>query len=125
MAILALSSSQFCFAQQNKLTLDNGITLSMVKEGSGVSPTSNSKVTVLYKGTFLDGKVFDESSKPITFRLSEVIPCWTISLQKMKQGGVANIYCPSNTAYGVRGAGNLIPPNTPLNFNVTLISSSD
>lgn len=104
-------------------TLPNGVKVTTVKEGAGPSPKATSTVSVTYKGTFTDGRVFDQSANPIQFPLNGVIPCWTEGLQKMKVGGVAKLECPSNTAYGSRGSGP-IPPNTPLNFEVKLLDTN-
>ncbi|MBX9714950.1 MAG: FKBP-type peptidyl-prolyl cis-trans isomerase, partial [Burkholderiaceae bacterium] len=80
-----------------------------------------------YRGTLTDGKEFDSSysrGQPATFPLKGVIPCWTEGLQRMKVGGKARLTCPPQIAYGSRGAGNVIPPNATLTFEVELISIS-
>ena len=59
---------------------------------------------------------------PISFQLNRVIPCWTEGVQKMKVGGKAKLTCPSAIAYGSRGAGSVIPPDTTLQFEVELLS---
>ena len=67
---------------------------------------------VHYKGTLTDGKEFDSSYKrgePAQFPLNGVIPCWTEGVQKMKVGGKARLVCPSDIAYGDRGAPADIP----------------
>lgn len=102
-------------------TLSNGVKVTHTKMGTGTSPKEFSTVKVMYKGTFLDGRVFDQSQAPIELGLNQVIKCWTTGVQKMKVGGTAKLECPANTAYGAAGAGNTIPPNTPLNFEVTLL----
>lgn len=117
-ALVALACVTGAFAGTE--TLPNGVKVTTVKEGNGPSPKSTSVVSVTYKGTFNDGRVFDQSSAPIQFPLNGVISCWTEGVQKMKVGGTAKLECPANTAYGSRGAGS-IPPNTPLNFEVTLL----
>ena len=101
-----------------------GLVYRAVKEGTGAQPTAASTVKVHYKGTFPDGREFDSSYKrgtPIEFPLSGVIPCWTEGVQKMKVGGQAKLTCPSTIAYGTRGAGNVIPPNATLVFEVELL----
>lgn len=105
----------------NVETLDNGVKVTHVKVGTGASPKENSTVKVMYKGTFKDGRVFDQSKSPIEFGLNGVIECWTTGVQKLKVGGTAKLECPSKTAYGQRGAGSAVPPNTDLNFEVTLL----
>ena len=95
-----------------------------LKEGTGAPPGPYDKVKVNYRGTFQNGKEFDSSYKsgyPIEFPLNGVIPCWTEGVQRMKVGGKAKLTCPAAIAYGQRGAGNVIPPNTTLQFEVELL----
>ncbi len=102
----------------------SGLVYLAMKEGSGASPDASDKVRVHYKGTFPDGKEFDSSysrGTPIDFPLNRVIPCWTEGVQRMKVGGKAKLTCPSQLAYGSRGAGGVIPPNATLVFEVELL----
>jgi FKBP-type peptidyl-prolyl cis-trans isomerase FkpA len=101
-----------------------GLVYLSLKDGSGASPKATDTVKVHYRGTFADGKEFDSSYKrnePAQFPLNGVIPCWTEGVQRMKVGGKAKLTCPAKIAYGERGAGGVIPPNTPLQFEVELI----
>ena len=94
------------------------------KEGSGSSPAASDKVKVHYSGTLVNGVVFDSSYKrgqPAEFALNGVIQCWTEGLQMMKPGGKARLVCPSEIAYGDRGAGGLIPPKATLVFDIELL----
>ena len=112
-------------AQSQPVTTASGLVYESLKEGTGDSPKATDTVKVHYKGMFLDGKEFDSSYKrgePTSFPLNGVIPCWTEGVQRMKPGGKAKLTCPPAIAYGSRGAGGLIPPNTTLNFEVELIS---
>jgi FKBP-type peptidyl-prolyl cis-trans isomerase FkpA len=105
----------------------SGLVYLSLKDGSGASPTASDVVKVHYRGTFADGKEFDSSYKrnaPAQFPLNGVIPCWTEGVQKMKVGGKAKLTCPAKIAYGERGAGGVIPPNTPLQFEVELLEIS-
>ena len=91
----------------------------------GVQPVAADTVKVHYRGTFIDGREFDSSysrNEPTEFPLNRVIPCWTEGVQKMKVGGKAKLVCPPAIAYGARGAGNVIPPNATLNFEIELLS---
>ena len=87
-------------------------------------PGGSDCVTVNYKGTFIDGRVFDQSppGHPISFPVNGVIPGWTEALQLMHVGETWELTIPSNLAYGPAGAGGgKIPPNTPLVFSVELL----
>ena len=102
----------------------SGMVYKSIKEGKGASPTASSVVEVNYRGTLTNGKEFDSSYKrnqSITFPLSGVIPCWTEGVQKMKVGGKAKLVCPPELAYGSRGAGQDVPPNATLIFQVELL----
>lgn len=97
----------------------SGLVFRSVSEGKGAKPSAASTVKVKYKGTFPDGKVFDEGG-PITFPLNGVIACWTEGLQMMKVGGKAKIVCPPEIAYGANGNPG-IPGNAVLTFDVELL----
>jgi FKBP-type peptidyl-prolyl cis-trans isomerase FkpA len=102
----------------------SGLVYLALREGSGPNPAATDTVKVNYRGTFADGKEFDSSYKrnaPAQFPLNGVIPCWTEGVQRMKVGGKAKLTCPAKIAYGERGAGGVIPPNTPLQFEVELL----
>ena len=103
----------------------SGLVYKSLVEGKGEKPAATSTVKVNYKGTLIDGTVFDASEKhggPATFPLNRVIPCWTEGVQKMKVGGKAQLVCPPSIAYGERGAGGLIPPGATLVFEVELLA---
>ncbi|WP_198972363.1 FKBP-type peptidyl-prolyl cis-trans isomerase [Xylophilus sp. ASV27] len=107
--------------------LPSGVNIEQLKVGTGAQPTADSTVKVHYRGTLADGKEFDSSYKrgePISFPLKGVIPCWTEGVQKMKVGGKARLTCPPATAYGSRGAGGVIPPNSTLTFEIELLDVS-
>jgi FKBP-type peptidyl-prolyl cis-trans isomerase FkpA len=103
----------------------SGLVYRVLKDGTGASPKATDLVKVHYRGTFPDGREFDRSYKrnePTEFPLNQVIPCWTEGVQRMKVGGKAKLTCPSSIAYGARGAGNVIPPNATLLFEVELLA---
>ena len=106
-------------------SLPSGLQYKEITPGKGKSPKATDTVTVHYKGTLIDGTVFDSSYKrgePATFPVSGVIPGWTEALQLMKTGAKWQLFIPPNLAYGERGAGRDIGPNATLIFEVELIS---
>ena len=110
--------------EEGAVVTPTGLVYRSLKDGIGASPAASDKVKVHYRGTFPDGKEFDSSYKrneAIEFPLSGVIKCWTEGVQRMKVGGKAKLTCPSNIAYGERGAGNVIPPKATLLFEVELL----
>ena len=94
------------------------------KGNNSQKPGATDCVTVNYKGTFIDGRVFDQSppGQPISFPVNGVIPGWTEALQLMHVGETWQLTLPSNIAYGPSGTPDgTIPPNTPLVFSVELL----
>ena len=111
--------------EKGAIVTPSGLVYRSLVEGKGPSPVASSKVKVNYKGMFVNGNKFDASADhggPVSFPLSRVIPCWTEGVQKMKVGGKAKLTCPSAIAYGAAGAGDTIPPNTTLVFEVELLA---
>jgi FKBP-type peptidyl-prolyl cis-trans isomerase FkpA len=111
-------------AKPNAKKTESGLVIQMLKEGTGKQPSATSTVKVHYKGTFPDGREFDSSysrNEPTEFPLNRVIKCWTEGVGMMKVGAKAKLTCPSELAYGTRGAGGTIPPNATLVFEVELL----
>lgn len=103
---------------------DSGLVYRTVKPGQGPHPQATDTVRVHYTGRFTDGKIFDSSvqrGEPAEFPLNRVIPCWTEGVQRMQVGEKAKLVCPASIAYGERGAGSSIPPNSTLVFEVELL----
>lgn len=103
---------------------ESGLLYIELAPGEGANPAATDTVEVHYHGTLRDGTVFDSSVErgtPATFPLNRVIPCWTEALQNMKVGGKARIVCPSEIAYGDRGAPPRIAPGAALVFEVELL----
>ena len=102
----------------------SGLIIVPMTEGTGEMPDALDTVTVHYHGTLHDGTVFDSSVErgtPATFGLSEVISCWTEGVQKIRVGGKAKLFCPSDLAYGDDGRSG-IPGGAALLFEVELIA---
>jgi FKBP-type peptidyl-prolyl cis-trans isomerase FklB len=118
------------FLAENKtkagvVTLPSGLQYKILSEGTGPKPTASDSVVCNYKGTLLDGTEFDSSAKhggPATFPVSGVIKGWTEALQLMPVGSKWQLFVPSDLAYGQRGAGGGIAPNSTLIFEVELVS---
>mgnify|MGYP003410052392 CR=1 FL=1 len=106
-------------------TTASGLQYKVITAGKGRQPTAEDTVTVNYRGTLIDGTEFDSSYKrnqPATFPVKGVIPGWTEALQLMKEGSKWMLYLPSAIAYGERGAGGMIGPNSALIFEVELLT---
>ena len=118
------------FMETNKakpgiVTTLSGLQYEVIREGAGEKPALADTVTVHYKGQLSNGNVFDSSydrGEPATFPLDRVIQGWQEGLQLMSVGAHYRIYVPHELGYGERGAGQDIPPYSPLIFDVELIS---
>lgn len=105
-------------------TTASGLQYKVVKAGDGEKPSATSKVVVHYRGTLIDGTEFDSSysrGEPASFGVNQVIKGWQEALQMMPVGSKWQIYIPSDLAYGERGAGGSIKPNSTLIFDVELL----
>jgi FKBP-type peptidyl-prolyl cis-trans isomerase FkpA len=111
--------------EKGAVVTPSGLVFKSMTAGTGAAPAATDVVKVHYRGVFADGREFDSSYKrnaPAEFPLNGVIKCWTEGVQLMKVGGKALLTCPAAIAYGERGAGGgMIPPNTPLQFEVELL----
>jgi peptidylprolyl isomerase len=104
----------------------SGLRYTILKAGNGEKPPAGAAVAVRYKGMFLSGEVFDSSDLhggPMELQagVQQVIPGWDETLLDMRQGERRLVVIPPELAYGDRGAGNVIPPNTFLVFEMELI----
>ena len=102
----------------------SGLSFKELRPGKGEMPGVQDNVSVHYRGLLTNGKEFDSSYKrgePSTFALTSVIKGWTEGLQKMQPGGKYVLVIPPDLAYGEAGAGEMIPANATLIFEVELI----
>lgn len=110
--------------KEGVVTLPSGLQYKVLKEGEGQSPTINDEVTCHYRGTFIDGRVFDSSydrGEPAHFAVNGVIKGWTEALQLMKPGSKWMLYIPAELGYGEQNIPG-IEPNSVLIFEVELLS---
>ena len=108
-------------------TMDNGLVMEDLVVGEGTEAQDFNKVVVNYTGKLKDGSVFDSSlnpgREPFTFTLGvgSVIKGWDMGVKGMKVGGKRKLKIPPELGYGAKGAGNVIPPNAALIFDVELL----
>lgn len=101
--------------QYEVITPGTGETYDPAKHGE--APTAE----VMYKGTLVDGTVFDQSKQPVKFNIKQVIPGFTEALKLMPVGATWKVTIPAELAYGAHGPGS-IGPNSTLIFEMSLIS---
>jgi hypothetical protein len=110
--------------EEGVVTTASGLQIKTIRPGVGVTPGPNDMVLVEYEGRLVDGTVFDASARqggPVPIPVSGVIPGWTEALQLMKEGGAYRIWVPPALGYGAQGTpGGQIPPNSVLDFDITL-----
>ncbi len=125
---------------------DSGLIYTIVKKGTDTKPATGSTVYVHYAGYFEDGSLFDSSYEevaksygkfdknralqngyqPFPFQAGKkdgLIPGFLEGLDKMNIGEKALIFLPANLGYGAQGAGDVIPPNTNLVFELELLDT--
>jgi FKBP-type peptidyl-prolyl cis-trans isomerase FklB len=107
------------------VTTPSGLQYKIITTGTGPKPTASDTVVCDYRGTLINGKEFDSSyrrGQPASFPVNGVIKGWTEALQMMPVGSKWELFIPPGLAYGSRGAGPDIGPNTTLIFEVELHS---
>ncbi len=109
--------------KQGVVVRPSGLEYRIIEKGFGARPAADATVTVYYKGSLINGKVFDatEPGFPADFPVNGVIPGWTEALELMREGDHWELAIPANLAYGARGAGDAVPPNQTLIFDVQLV----
>lgn len=126
-------SEDFLLKNKNKegvITLNNGLQYKVLEQSSkqGPSPTALDTVKIHYRGSYIDGKVFDSSYQrgtPLVIPLSQVISGWSEVLQKMHVGDKWQVFIPSYLAYGKRGFEPHVGPNVALVFEMELLGINE
>ncbi len=114
--------------KEGVVTLPSGLQYKILTAGTGAKPTTTDSVVCNYRGTLINGTEFDSSYKrgqPATFPVTGVIKGWTEALQLMPVGSKWQLFVPADLAYGERGPGPDIGPNSTLIFEVELLSIED
>jgi FKBP-type peptidyl-prolyl cis-trans isomerase FklB len=113
--------------KEGVVSLPSGLQYRILTAAEGQKPTEADTVVCHYRGTLINGTVFDSSygSAPATFAVKEVIAGFREAVQLMPVGSKWQFFIPAGLAYGERGAGNVIEPNSTLIFEIELISIQD
>lgn len=112
-------------SKEGVVALPSGLQYKILTAGTGPKPAASDTVICNYRGTLIDGTEFDSSANhggPATFPVTGVIHGWTEALQLMPVGSKWQLFVPADLAYGERGAGGAIAPNSTLIFEVELVS---
>jgi FKBP-type peptidyl-prolyl cis-trans isomerase FkpA len=118
------------YLSENEINIDStstGLYIIKKKSGNGSLAKNGNILTVHYVGKFIDGRVFDSSYKrnePFDFELGakQVIDAWEEACLKMREGDKLLLIVPSKLAYGKDGSGEIIPPFSPLIFEIELMA---
>jgi len=126
--VLVAAGALACLAcapdEPEVLTTESGLQYEVLREADGPSPTTDDRVVIHYRGTLTDGTQFDSSydrGEPSTFPVSGVIPGFGEALQLMSVGSQIRVTIPPDLAYGSTGAGDAVPPDATLIFEIELL----
>tara|TARA_Y100000996_G_scaffold403274_1_gene376082 strand:+ start:431 stop:850 length:420 start_codon:yes stop_codon:yes gene_type:complete len=120
-----------CASKRSFSNMSNGLVIKDLIEGEGKQAQDFNKVVVNYTGKLEDGSIFDSSLNPgrepfsFTLGVGAVIKGWDIGVKGMKVGGKRQLTIPSELGYGDKGAGNVIPPDATLIFEVELLEVAE
>ncbi len=116
-----------CNEEKNEVKMKSGLIIVDNVVGEGLEAEKFDILTVHYTGKLEDGTVFDSSKNPgrdpfrFTVGTGQVILGWDEGFVGMKIGGTRTLTIPPEMGYGARGAGDVIPPNATLIFEVELL----
>lgn len=121
------SSALLNFAKNKGITPvkdTTGLYYQILTQGTGAAPTDNSTIFVTYTGIRMNGTIFDSTtnSAKTGWQLRTLIPGWRIGLPKIQAGGHIKLLIPSTYGYGCQGIANIVDSNSPLYFDITLVS---
>lgn len=105
-------------------SVGGGVLREVIAEGNGVQPGVTDVVAVFYKGSLIDGQIFDDNTSqdcPDVFRLGELIAGWQIALTRMRVGDKWRIYVPARHGYGAKVVCG-IPKHSTLIFEIELVN---
>lgn len=112
------------YLEENNLSAqktDSGLHYVIDQQGTGAKPSSQSDVTIRYKGYFTDENIFDQSSEVgATFNLQNLISGWQEGIPLFNEGGKGMLLIPSKLGYGPNG-NQSVPPNSVLIFDIELM----
>jgi len=130
--VLTLSRpSAFAQTEEKVITTPSGLKYVDLVVGKGAIPQKGQKLAVNYVGRLEDGTKFDASAdhggKPFEYyhEVTQLIPGWTEGVSTMHVGGKRKLIIPSRLGYGSDGAGDKIPPNATLVFEIELLSAEN
>lgn len=119
------------FQKENKkkegvVTTPSGLQYKILKAGKGPKPTEDDGITVRYRGTLIDGTMFDSTDRigyPLTITIKDsIIAGWKEAVMLMPAGSTWQVVVPSELAYGENGIGRDIGPNATLIYEIELIA---
>jgi peptidylprolyl isomerase len=117
----ASTSTTSTTKKMSEITTPSGLKYVDVKVGEGATPQTGQSIKVKYAGTLENGQKFDSGTFDFNVGTGQVIKGWDEGLITMKVGGSRKLIIPPDLGYGARGAGNVIPPNATLLFDVELL----
>jgi len=110
------------------VTLASGLQYEVLQAGSGPVPSVEDFVTCNYRGSLLDGSVFDDTAalgRPRTFAVTSVVDGLEEALQRMPAGSRWKVYVPSELGYGASRPGAKVPSNSTLIFEIELVAIAE